>query len=362
MNNEEQCITQGHKKEAIYLVTGAAGFLGINVAHSLITQGKKVRALVLKGDPAAKRIPPEVEIITGNLLDSASLDEFFNVSSGAEITVLHIASFVTVVPDWSQKVYDINVTGTKNIIQKCLEYRVKKMVYISSTGAIPELPKGQAIREINAFNPDGVLGCYSKTKAEATQLVIDAARDKGLDASIVYPSGICGPGDFAYTFFAQFIIDTANGSMPAGIAGSFNSVDVRDLAEGVIACAEKGRKGEGYIMSNDSVTIQDIFGLIHRFTGTPEIKFILPLPLARFMAFFAEIAAKITKKPARLTTFSIYNLARNNNFDCSKAARELGFKCRPFEQTIQDAVRWLHTEGKIQINTVSPPQAGNRAA
>jgi dihydroflavonol-4-reductase len=341
-------------KETMYLLTGAAGFLGINVAQSLIAQGKKVRALVLEGDPAAKRIPREVEIITGNLLDPASLDEFFDVSSNAEITVLHIASFVTVVPNWNQKVHDVNVNGTKNIINKCLEYKTGKLVYISSTGAIPELPKGQAIKEPDAFDPNTVVGCYSKTKAEATQLVLDAVRNNGLDASIVYPSGICGPGDFAYTFFAQFIIDCANGDLRAGITGSFNSVDVRDLADGVIACAKKGRKGEGYIMSNNLVSIQDIFSLIHRFTGAAEVKLVLPAPVARFLAFFAEIAAKITKKPAMLTTFSIYNLARNNNFDCSRAMRELGFKCRPFEETIQDTVEWLQAEGKI--NAAMPPR------
>jgi dihydroflavonol-4-reductase len=347
-------------KETIYLVTGAAGFLGINVCQSLIARGDKVRALVLEGDQAAKRIPQGAEIIDGNLLDPASLDEFFDVSSEAEVIVLHIASFVTVVPDWSQKVYDVNVKGARNIINKCLEYRVKKLVYISSTGAIPELPKGQAIKEPDAFDPHVVVGCYSQTKAEATQLVLDAARNKGLDASIVYPSGICGPGDFAYTFFAQFIIDCVNGDMPAGIAGSFNSVDVRDLAEGVIACAERGRKGEGYIMSNSLVSIQDIFGLIHRFAGAPEIKLVLPVPAAKFFAFFAERIGKITKRPAKLTTFSIYNLARNNNFDCSRAARELGFQCRPFEETIQDTVEWLRAEGKIIAPT--SPLVGNRVA
>jgi dihydroflavonol-4-reductase len=347
-------------KKTIYLLTGAAGFLGINVSQSLIARGQKVRALVLAGDPAAKRIPPEVQIITGNLLDPASLDKFFDVPSNAEIIVLHIASFVTVVPDRDQKVYDVNVTGTKNILKKCVERKVKKLVYVSSTGAIPELPKGQPIKEIDSFSPDAVLGCYSQTKAEATQLVIDAARDKNLDASIVYPSGISGPGDWAYTFFAQFIIDCANGNMPAGVAGSFNSVDVRDLADGIIACAEKGRKGEGYIMSNSIVTIQDIFSLIHQFTGAPKVKFILPLPAARVLAFFAEIASKLTKKPAMLTTFSIYNLARNNNFDCSKAARELDFQCRPFAETIRDTVEWLQAEGKIHAKAATPVIAGKK--
>jgi dihydroflavonol-4-reductase len=142
-------------KEAIYLVTGAAGFLGINVCQSLVAQGKKVRCLVLEGDPAAKRIPREAETVVGNLLDAVSLDAFFDVPDGVEIIVLHIASLVTVVPDWNQRVYDINVGGTKNIIRKCLECHAGKLVYVSSTGAIPELPKGRAIGEPDMFDPAG---------------------------------------------------------------------------------------------------------------------------------------------------------------------------------------------------------------
>jgi dihydroflavonol-4-reductase len=181
----------------------------------------------------------------------------------------------------------------------------------------------------------------------ATQLVIEAARDRALDASIVFPSGICGPNDYAYGFVAQFVINYVQGKMPAGIAGSFNSVDVRDLAEGVIACAEKGRKGEGYIMSNSFVTIRDLFSLISKLTGSPEVKIILPIPLAKFVAFISETIARLKKKTTMFTTYSVYNLARNNDFECSKAMRELGYLCRPFEETIRDTVEWLQAEGKI---------------
>jgi dihydroflavonol-4-reductase len=245
-------------------------------------------------------------------------------------------------------VYDVNVTGTKNIIAKCLEHKVKKLVYVSSTGAIPESTHGQ-IKEPDSFDPALVLGCYAKTKAMATQAVLDAAREKGLDASIVYPSGICGPNDFAYGFVAQFVLNYIQGKMPAGIAGSFNSVDVRDLAEGVIACVEKGRRGEGYIMSNSCVGIRELFHLISKHTGSPEVKIILPVPLARIIAFISETAARLMKKSTMFTTYSVYNLARNNDFDCSKAMRELGYQCRPFEETIRDTVEWLESEGKIAI-------------
>jgi dihydroflavonol-4-reductase len=230
-----------------------------------------------------------------------------------------------------------------------VEYKVKKLVYVSSTGAIPELPRGQAIAEPTVLNPDLVRGCYSKTKAEATKLVFDAARNKGLDASVVYPSGICGPNDFAYGFVAQFIMDYVGGKMPMGVAGSFNSVDVRDLADAVISCAEKGRKGEGYILSNDFITIADIFRIIHIHTGAPEVKTILPLSIARIMAFFTDLVSKVSGKRAQLTSFSIYNLARNNNFSSAKARQELGFKTRAFEETIVDTVKWLLQEGKIEV-------------
>jgi dihydroflavonol-4-reductase len=334
-------------EKIVYLLTGAAGFLGSNVSRALLAQGRKVRALVLEGDRAAQYIPAGVEIVWGNLLDAPSLETFFTVPDGMETVVLHCASFVTVNPEFNQKVYDVNVTGTKNIIAKCLEHKAQKLVYVSSTGAIPELPQGEIIKEVDQFNPDLVRGCYSQTKAQATSLVLDAVRDQGLDASIVYPSGICGPNDFAYTFFASFILDAALGKMPAGIAGSFNSVDVRDLAEGVIACAEKGHKGEGYILSNCCVSIQDIFHLIHEYAGSPEVKMILPVPVARILARFATCVSKLTGKPAMFTEFSVYNLARNNNFSCEKAKRELGFHTRPFAQTIADTITWLQAEGKI---------------
>jgi dihydroflavonol-4-reductase len=157
-------------EKTVYLLTGAAGFLGSNVSRSLLSQGKNVRALVLEGDKAAVHIPAGVEIVRGDLLDGQSLETFFTVPDGMETVVLHCASFVTVNTEYNQKVFDVNVTGTKNIIDKCLAHGVKKLVYVSSTGAIPELPHGQAIKEVDHFNPDLVRGCYSQTKAQATQL------------------------------------------------------------------------------------------------------------------------------------------------------------------------------------------------
>ncbi|APM37899.1 NAD-dependent epimerase/dehydratase family protein [Clostridium kluyveri] len=332
----------------IYLLTGAAGLLGSNVSRQLIDRGEQVRALVLNGDPAVKYIPEEVELVSGDVTDTESLQKFFTVSESTDIYVIHCASIVTLDPNPNGKVHAVNVGGTQNIIDKCVEHQVKKLVYISSTGAIPELPGNMPIKEVTHFGIEGLVGYYSVTKAEASQLVIDAlAKYPQLDASLVHPSGICGPNDYSFGPVADFIMQYANGNMPACTEGTFNSVDVRDLAEGVIACCDKGRRGQCYIMSNDLVSMQDMFKLINRAAGLNYNPRILPVPVAKVVAKVMGVVNKITGKPARLTGFAIYNLTRNNNFNCSKAVHELGFKCRPFEETISDEVRWLKMERKI---------------
>ena len=148
----------------LYLVTGATGFLGSTICRQLVERGDKVRGLALPNDKAVKYLPKEVEIFKGDLCDKNSLENFFKVDNGIETIVLHIASLVTVDPTYNQKVMDINVDGTKNIIDLCSSHKeCKKLVYCSSTGAIPELPKGQLIKEVDNFDENKVLGCYSQS-------------------------------------------------------------------------------------------------------------------------------------------------------------------------------------------------------
>lgn len=161
----------------LYLLTGATGLLGGNIIRALIARGERIRALVLPNDPALASMPQGVESIEGDLLDDVALDRFFSIPENSEIIVIHAASIVTLDPNPNKKVYAVNVDGTRNIIAKCLFHKIKKLVYISSTGVIPELPRGQCICEIEHHNPDQVIGYYAKTKAEATDLVLRAVRE-----------------------------------------------------------------------------------------------------------------------------------------------------------------------------------------
>ena len=294
--------------DRIYLVTGAAGFLGSNICRQLTADGQKVRALVLEGDPAAKFIPEPVEIVYGDLLDVPSLERFFDTPEGLDVIVIHCASIVWTKMEANPKVWAVNVDGTANIIDQCIRHSVKKLVYISSIGAIPELPKGQKIREVDTFVPtEGLVGYYSVTKAEATQLVMNALEEHPeLDACVVHPSGICGPYDYAFGSVTSMVMQFVKGEMNMGIAGTFNSVDVRDLAAGVIAACDRGRRGECYIMSNEVVTMEDMFEHINKAAGLSVKSYVLSREIAHAAVVFLGIASKFTGKDPLLSEFNIY--------------------------------------------------------
>ena len=334
-----------------YLLTGAAGFLGTNICMQLLEAGCKVRALVLPNDKSVKFIPSEVEVVLGDLTDAASLEPFFTVPEGCTSVVIHCASMVTVNPNYSEKLMAVNVGGTRNIITKVLNHpECEKMVYVSSTGAIPEQPHGTPITEVSKFtpcDPKKVVGAYSQSKATATQMVLDAVQVMGLKACVVHPSGILGPNDHAIGETTNTLLQIIKGEMPMGMQGSFNLCDVRDLAAGTIAAVDKGRVGECYILANKTVTLKEMCDMLHAECNAKKIKFYLPLDLADKIAAGLEKQAEKTGKMPLMTTFSVYNLARNNEFDCTKARTELGYTTRSYEETIHDEVQWMIAEGLI---------------
>ena len=349
----------------LYLVTGAAGFLGSNVCAQLLERGDAVRALVLPGDPAARYLPDEVEQVVGDLTDPADVERLFRVPEGTRTVCIHCASLVTVDPDYSEQLMCVNVDGTQNVIDACRAHpECARLVYVSSTGAIPELPHGLRIKEVRHFYPydeSRVVGWYSRTKAMATQRVLDAARE-GLDAVVVHPSGILGPGDHAISETTRTLIDIINGKMPVGMAGSFNLCDVRDLAAGTIAAADRGRAGECYILANEEVSLKELCDILRRDLGCKGCSVYLPLSVAKPIARQMEAAARRTGDEPLMTSFSVYNLERNNRFDYTKAIRELGYAPRSYEETLHDIAAWLREEGLVDVDSAAAGGGGTAAA
>ena len=332
----------------IYLVTGATGHLGSAVIRELSAECQGViRVLVIPGDKAASKLPADIEQVSGDLLDRASLEEFFCVPEGMETVVIHCAGIVSTSMKASKKLHDVNVGGTKSIVDMCARNAVKKLVYVSSVHAIPALPKGQLMTEIDSFDPDKVVGPYAKSKAEATAYV-SAAVKNGLNATIVFPAGILGPYDHARSNnITQLIIEFCRGRMPFGVKSRFDFVDVRDVARGIVAAAHKGRCGEGYILGNRQVSVPEMFDLFHKETGRKRTRFFAPIWLARAGLPLMTLYYRFRRQRPLFCSYSLHTLGGNSLYSHDKAHRELGYTTRPFSDTIRDTIAWLKGEKKI---------------
>ena len=330
-----------------YLVTGATGNLGNSIVRKLLSQGKDIRTLVLPWDKGIMRIPRAIEIFKGDVLKPDDLHAFFKVSEGTEIIVIHCAGIVSTSWNYSKLVYDVNVRGTQNIVNQCIKSQVRKMVYISSVHALPELPKGQTITETTKFNPDKIIGFYGKTKAKASQIVMDAVTNQGLYATLVFPTGLCGPFDYSYGYVTQLLIDCATNKLPTGIEGGYNFVDVRDVAAGVISACSKGIRGEGYILGNRYVPVSEIIQLVHEQTGSRIIRHMSPIWAAYALLPIFSIYYRAKKHKPLFTRYALYTLKSNSDFSIEKARKKLNYTVRPFKETISDTLEWLKLEGKI---------------
>jgi dihydroflavonol-4-reductase len=334
------------QKDEIYLVTGATGHLGLTIVSQLIAEGKKVRALVLPDDKLNSRLPSQVEVCYGNVLDPLSLEEFFRVDPGMEIFVIHAAGIVTTSLEYQQIVYDVNVKGTQNMIDAAIKFNVTKFVHVSSVHAIPEKPKGEIISEVDHFDKDLVYGPYAKTKAEATQYVLDAGK-KGLDVTVIHPSGICGPYSPTNNHAAQLVITCWRRKMPSGVVGGFDFVDVRDVAAGIISACKKGGRGECYILSNRYISIKEFFRTFKNLTGKRQPRFMAPMWLVKIFMPSYNCFYKLKKRTPLFSSQSLHILTTNSLFSSEKARKVLNFITRPFKETLADTIKWFKKEGVI---------------
>ncbi|NLB51120.1 MAG: NAD-dependent epimerase/dehydratase family protein [Clostridiaceae bacterium] len=327
--------------DRIWLVTGASGHLGNTVVRQLLRQGERVRAFILEEERPKALQGLNCEVVSGDVTDAASIEPLFAGLRDKEIYLLHLASMITIYANAGPRVYQVNRGGTGNLLEAARQHQVKRFLYCGTVHTLPFPEDFNAkIREISHYDPDLVHGDYAKSKAMASQLVLDAARD-GLDAVIVQPSGIIGPNDYLNGNFTTLFKKLVDRKLPAMIQGSYNFVDVNDVADGLIAAAKYGRKGESYNLTGHDISVLEIMNKAAEMTGRKPFRSTAPLWLARLAAPFAEWWSKKTGKIPVLTSYSLFTMSSPHRFSHEKAGRELGYSIRPMEETISNTLRFM---------------------
>lgn len=331
----------------MFIITGSTGHLGSALINKLSNKNCDVRALKLPNEEI-KFKAKNITYFDGDVTQIETLYPLFNNTQDYDVYVIHCAGIVDINDEVSPIMYDVNVKGTLNIINICKENNVKKLVYVSSVHAIPEYDKISVIKEISDFSPDNVCGGYAKTKAEATNLVMNEIQN-GLNAVIVHPSGIIGPFDKANNHLVQLISDYINGKLLACVKGGYDFVDVRDVAQGCILAAFKGNIGNCYILSNRHYEIKDIINMLKKIINGKRIT-TLPMFVAKMFEPLIKTYCKIKKQRPLYTKYSLSVLQSNSKFSHDKATSELGYKPRDLFETLKDTVKWQQLQVKKATN------------
>lgn len=323
-------------------VTGASGHIGVNLCKKLSQQGHDIKALIHTNAESLKDIPAEK--IRGDLKDPDSLAALV---LDADI-VIHLGAVISIRGNKTGELFDINVEGTRRICDAVRHASVGRFIHFSSIHALVHRPHDTVLDESRPLALTDKMA-YSRSKAAAEEIVLDAAKN-GLDAVILSPTAVIGPYDYAPSLMGKALILLATGKLPAIVKGGYNWVDVRDVTEATIAAIEKGKNGERYLLSGHWKTLKQISDLVSRITDLPSPrKFTCPHWLAQIGLPFINLYCSVYEKEPLYTQDSLYTLRTSHkNISHKKATEELGFKPRPFEETLRDTLHWFQDQGFLR--------------
>ena len=321
-------------------VTGASGHIGNCLVRELKKQGATVKVLVHNFRNDLDEMG--VEIIQGNLLEPDSL---YSLCEGADV-VFHLAAQIAIDNRSSSRVYETNITGTKNMIKAATSRGVGKFIHFSSIHAFQCKPADLLLDE-NRPLVETNNTIYEFTKAEGEREVLRAVKE-GLNAVILNPTAVIGPFDFKGSLMGQALLLIYRNKLPFLVAGGYDWVDVRDVVSASINAIESGRNGEKYLISGQFRTLRELSVMIREISGC-RIPFIVPVSLARLACPFFQLYSSVTKKEPIYTYQSLDILVNSPvNVSSEKARRELGHNPRPLEQTLADTFEWYDRNNSIK--------------
>jgi dihydroflavonol-4-reductase len=325
------------------LITGGSGFVGSAIVRKLIRRGHDIRVLVRPSSPLDNLEGLDVELVYGDLTESQSVQE---AMAGCEAVVHAAADYRIWVPR-ADEMFQANVAGTQNVLNGALSVGVRRLVYTSSVATIG-LPKGEyAANEDTPIEATDLIGPYKTSKYFADKLVTELAGRSDMEIVIVHPSTPIGPRDIRPTPTGKIVIQAASGRMPAFVDTGLNVVHVDDVAEGHALALERGIPGRRYILGGENMTLAEILRVIADIVHQRAPKLRIPHGAIMPIAALAEAWGRLTGKEPFVTRDGV-RLARKRMFYSSeRAIRELGYRHRPPQEALGDAIDWFKQHGYV---------------
>ena len=321
-----------------YVVTGATGLVGNNLVRLLTNRGQSVRAVVRSPVAASRslaRLP--VEIAAGALDDSRTIEQAID---GATV-VVHAAAMVHCGWRHAEEMHAANVEGTR-VVAEAARRAGARLVHVSSVDALGLRADGVPADEETPTG--GMVECpYVVTKRAAEAVVLEEV-SRGLDAVIVNPVYMLGPWDWKPSS-GRMLLEVGAGRGLFAPSGANDFVDVRDVAAGIIAAAERGRTGRRYILGGHPLSYFDAWRLFARVTGRMLPLGIAPRPIVQVAGWCGDLAALVARREPPVNSAAVAMSLLRHNFSCARAEAELGYFYRPLETTVADAWQWFIDHG-----------------
>ena len=316
-------------------VTGGTGFIGSNVIERLAQDGHELRCLVRKTSDVRLLQEVGATLITGDVTDKASMLEGME---GCD----WVANLASIYEFWvaNRQIYtDINVHGTRNVMECALEAGVSKVVHVSSS-VIYGKPADCPFAEESPVGPIR-FSEYAQSKYDGDLIAWELHEHKGLPLTMIYPAPVLGPGDPKAS--GQYIRNLIRRRMPvrAFPDSILTWVHVRDVAETIVRALEKeDNVGEKYLAGKHQLSLQEMTEMVGDISGVPLPRIRLPDSLVKMGAALLTWLAKLTKRPPILgmSADQMRTMKEGLRFDGSKAERELGIAYTPIRTALEEAI------------------------
>jgi dihydroflavonol-4-reductase len=325
-----------------FLVTGASGFVGGNLAKTLVERGDRVHAHYRPGDNTVLLEGLPVEHLPGDLCD---VDLLHRAATGCD-GVFHTAGNMSFL-SWERPLqHRVNVDGTRAVVEACRKAGVRRLVHTATinTMGIPH-PEGAEGDENTLFNWEPLDFHYAITKRRGEELAL-AANGPSLEVVVVNPGTIFGPGDVNFNA-GSYIRVIAKSPLPFYPEGGTNCVHVDAVVAGHLAAFERGRPGERYVLGGENVTYREMFMIIAEVLGRPRPRFEIPYSAALAAATLLDLVARPLRLRLRVSAEAVRAGRHLLFYSSAKARRELDLPFIPFRRAVEDAVRWYRAHGML---------------